>query len=225
MRKFGSILAAIGGFSIIMTVARLWNDGFPRLEGPEGDTWAGVLRILAPYAVMLLISLGVLGLGGWMANRPPTREELMEKDVRVVNFYQTSLDAWKAGKLEYLHPSFKTSGERKTVSVLVEDYHPYRDIAVRTLFEKFPPAPGEFLVGVGYHWFVVTDRKLIQKDGETGEFREIALADMQAYEVRLDKKNTVICKLRSGEEIRFEDAKGYAKAEFVSKMLAEPVQG
>jgi hypothetical protein len=223
MRKFGSFLLVAGIFSIIMTGLRLYRDGFARLEGTEGATWSGVLRILAPYIIVGLISLGVMALGGWLTGRPPSKAELMEKDERVVSFYQATLDAWKAGKLDHLHETFKTGGAVKKVGDLVTSYHPYNEPVMRTLFEKYPPAPGEFLVGVGYRWFVLTNKRLIHKDGKTGEFREIPLADIAAYDVLLDTQNTVICKLKSGEEIRFEDAKGYARADFMKKMLEAPL--
>ena len=69
MRTLGSILKAIGGFSLVMTGLHLWRVGFPRLEGPEGDSWAKVLSILASYAIMSLISLGILGLGTYLSGR------------------------------------------------------------------------------------------------------------------------------------------------------------
>ena len=82
MRKFGSILAIVGIFSIIMTGVRLYNAGFPLLEGPEGETWAGVLQILAPYAVMLLISLGVAGLEvTWRTALSPQRRRWRRMNV------------------------------------------------------------------------------------------------------------------------------------------------
>lgn len=47
MKSLGSILKGIGGFSLVMTGLHLWRVGFPRLEGPEGESWAKVLSILA----------------------------------------------------------------------------------------------------------------------------------------------------------------------------------
>jgi len=70
MKALGSILKVIGVLSLVMTGLTLWGAGFARLEGPEGDTWSGALRILAPFAIMALISLGILGLGYYLGNRP-----------------------------------------------------------------------------------------------------------------------------------------------------------
>jgi hypothetical protein len=223
VRKFGSILEIVGIFSIIMTGVRLYNAGFPRLEGPEGETAAGVLRILAPYAVMLLISLGVAGLGGTLANRPLSAEEKMEKDERVVTFYRTTLSAWSSGKLADLHSSFKMSGKMMRAADLMSKYQPYNDIAIRTMFEKFSPAPCEFMVGSGNNWFILTNLRLIQKDGKTDGFREVALADIDSYELREGQTDSLVCRMKAGTEILFENVLVYPKPEFLNKMLAHPI--
>ena len=108
----------------------------------------------------------------------------MEKDERVVTFYKTTLSAWSGGKLEELHSSFKLSARLMRTSDLMSKYQPYNDIAIRTMFEKFSPVPGEFMVGSGNGWFILTNLRLIQKDGKTDGFREIALADIELYELR-----------------------------------------
>jgi len=69
MKALGSILKAIGGFSLVMTGLHLWRVGFPRLEGPEGATWGNVLIILVPYAIMGLVSWGILALGQYLGKR------------------------------------------------------------------------------------------------------------------------------------------------------------
>lgn len=74
MKALGSILKVVGGFSLVMTGLHLWRVGFPRLEGPEGETWAKVLSILASYVIMGLISLGILGLGNYLGNRPAQKD-------------------------------------------------------------------------------------------------------------------------------------------------------
>lgn len=43
MKALGSLLKAIGGFSLVMTGLHLWRIGFPRFEGPEGESRAKVL--------------------------------------------------------------------------------------------------------------------------------------------------------------------------------------
>jgi len=66
------IFYGIGIMSLSFLVVRLYQEGFPRLEGPEGETWTGVLRILLPYIIMGALSGGIIGLGSLMtrlANR------------------------------------------------------------------------------------------------------------------------------------------------------------
>ena len=74
MKTLGAVLKAIGAFSLVMTGLHLWRVGFPRLEGPEGESWARVLTILASYAIMALISLGILGLGNLLGGRASRRD-------------------------------------------------------------------------------------------------------------------------------------------------------
>lgn len=65
----GNILNAFGYFSLVMTGLHLWRVGFPRLEGPEGESWPKVLSISASYVIMGLISFGFLGLGNYLTSR------------------------------------------------------------------------------------------------------------------------------------------------------------
>ena len=44
-------LAVVAG---ALTLVRLWQHGFPRLEGPAGQSWTSVAIVLAPYVLFLL---------------------------------------------------------------------------------------------------------------------------------------------------------------------------
>lgn len=57
MKAFGSVLKFIGVIILVLTALHLWQVGFPRLEGPEGATWAKVFSILISYLI-----LGLLGI-------------------------------------------------------------------------------------------------------------------------------------------------------------------
>ena len=80
MKALGSILKVIGGFSLAMTGLHLWRVGFPRLEGPEGESWAKVLSIVASYAIMGLISFGILCLGNYLGNHPVQKHSELPKE-------------------------------------------------------------------------------------------------------------------------------------------------
>ena len=80
MKALGSILKVIGGFSLAMTGLHLWRVGFPRLEGPEGESWAKVLIILASYAIMAFISLGICGLGAFVGDRASRKNIESQKE-------------------------------------------------------------------------------------------------------------------------------------------------
>jgi hypothetical protein len=68
-RSIGKVLHLFGGLSLLVTVVHLWKVGFPRLEGPWGQTLADVAGVLAPYACMALVS-GGLFLAGRRLMRP-----------------------------------------------------------------------------------------------------------------------------------------------------------
>lgn len=75
MRAIAAFLKGIGGLSLLMTGFHLWTVGFPRLEGPEGKTWGGVLVILASYAVMGLMSWGIFAGGQYLGKRALRKDQ------------------------------------------------------------------------------------------------------------------------------------------------------
>jgi hypothetical protein len=84
-------------------------------------------------------------------------------------------------------------------------------------FEDFQPLEGEFLIGLGFSkvenspWFVLTNLRLIQRDGRNNEFKEVTLADVDTYQVKrkltdtllLKVSDTLVFKMKSGNEISF----------------------
>ena len=50
-------------FWLVMTGLHLWQVGFPRLEGPEGRSWAKVISILLSYVLMAACAGGLAGIG------------------------------------------------------------------------------------------------------------------------------------------------------------------
>jgi hypothetical protein len=69
-----NILRGLGAFSLVMTGIHLWQVGLPQLEGPEGETWEQAISILASYAIMGLLSAGLIVLGSFLKNRSAKRE-------------------------------------------------------------------------------------------------------------------------------------------------------
>ena len=86
MKALGSILKAIGVFSLVMTGLHLWRVGFPRLEGPEGESWIKVFSILVSYVIMGLISFGILGLGEYLGNWQARRMNKRFQNLKVGDF-------------------------------------------------------------------------------------------------------------------------------------------
>lgn len=69
MKATGNSIRALGGLLLAGTLIFLWQAGFPRLEGTEGETWQGVFRILLPYVLAGLIGFGLFLLGTFVVER------------------------------------------------------------------------------------------------------------------------------------------------------------
>lgn len=69
MKATGNSLRGFGGVLLFLTAIFLWRRGFPQLEGPEGETWAGVFRIVLPYGLAALIGFGMFLFGTYVVER------------------------------------------------------------------------------------------------------------------------------------------------------------
>ena len=113
------------------------------------------------------------------------------KEERVVRFYETTRDAWASGKLSKINSSYKKEGKKakKSLEYLMTSYPPLNGNALGVFFEKFKPLPEEYMISQGAMvtkegielpgesaWFLLTNRRLIQRTGWVFEFKEIKLA-------------------------------------------------
>ena len=143
-----------------------------------------------------------------------------------VRFYQTTLKAWSEKKLTSLGKGFETEGKLQ-YDVFIKKYLPVEGSALHTLFTRFPPLEGEFLVGLGNlntinnGWFVITNLRLIQRDGRDNAFRAVTLAEVDKYQTKGTTAKTLIFQMKSGEEITFEKVLMYPADKFLSAMIAQ----
>jgi len=152
------------------------------------------------------------------------KDELeIEQDERVVNFYQTSLTAWSNGELASLHKGFKTDADAMQLADFIKKHPPYEGSSLRVFFKDFQPLEGEFLVGLGENWFVLTNLRLIQRDGRNNEFKEVTLADVDTYEIKQKKTVTLVFKMKSGQEILFEETQGFPLHKFISGLISQSI--
>ena len=150
------------------------------------------------------------------------KDELeMEQDERVVGFYQATLNAWSEGKLTGLDKGFKTEADAIKLPDFIKKHPPYEGTSLRAFFKDFQPLEGEFLVGRGEsHWFVLTNLRLIQRNGSNNEFKEVTLADVDTYEIKQKKTATLVFKMKSGQVIVFEKAQSFPLPKYISELIS-----
>jgi hypothetical protein len=137
-------------------------------------------------------------------------EKMLENDPRVVRFYQTTLETWAHGDLTSLSSTYKTVADRLDLAGMIQRYPPYEGRSLRVFFQQFPPKDNEYLVNLGEgHWYVLTNLRLVQKDGRTHEYREVTLLDIAKYEIGQQKLATLTFTLKSGQTIQFFDTGSY----------------
>lgn len=147
------------------------------------------------------------------------------QDPRVIEFYNNTLNSWQSGKLDYLNTTFRQNSKCDYDS-FVAALPPAPGSALAVFFEQFPPLPGEYLVGVGNDssgkaWFVLTNLRLMQKDGSANVFKVIYLNNIQEYLTagKMTKELTFV--MKNGERVIFEKVGRYPGEEYVKKMIAQ----
>lgn len=99
----------------------------------------------------------------------------------IVDFYKATLTAWSSGQLDNLNPGFRREVQDKSLDDFVKAYPPLVGGALHTFLFSFSPQPGEFLVGHSADSFVLTNLRLVQKDGKDNTFHEIPLAEVKNF--------------------------------------------
>jgi hypothetical protein len=183
----------------------------------HGQWWefAGSLVLVARGARALLVNARPARLADAKTREAAEIEEVLQsplmQDERIKSFYQTTLDAWSSGKLASLGPGYASEG-RTPYEGFLRKYPPKRGSALSVFLEKYPPCDGEFLVGLGNlgnaettGWFVLTNLRLVQRDGKDNGFKDIVLDGVDTYrkEGAAKAPKTLIFKMKSGEEITF----------------------
>ena len=116
------------------------------------------------------------------------------------------------------------------LETLIKTFPPYEGSALWVFFKRFQPIEGEFLIGVGNAetgknsgWFVLTNLRLIQRDGRSNEFKEVALSEVDTYKSKGKFSPTVVFKMKSGNEITFEKVKTTVADEYLSAAISQRI--
>ena len=140
-------------------------------------------------------------------------------DDRIRQFYENTIKAWRDGKLSDIDPSYAKEAE-STHEEFLEKYRPVENGALHIFFDQFPPRPDEYLVGVS-GWFVLTNLRLVQRDGLSATFKEIQLKHLDSYRIKGRLVKTLRFKMKSGETIIFRQVQMYPKESILNMIMKQ----
>ncbi len=140
------------------------------------------------------------------------------KEPRVTQFYRDTAAVWKSGKLSKLSETFERNSDPYDMFMNVDSFRPAEGTALHAFFTQLPALPGEFLVGRN-DWFVLTNRRLIQKDGATGLYREVVLSNVASFDMIAAETGAFAFKLNSGEVLNFQGCSYYPKNEYLQEAM------
>jgi hypothetical protein len=122
------------------------------------------------------------------------------EDNNVVQFYANGFAAWAGGNVALTQAPPTPEGFQ--LLDFINRYPPDAGTAMGAFFDSWQPSADETLVGLDNGWFVLTNVRLIQKDGRDSSFKHVPLADVASYRI---EGATMVFKMKNGEEIRFEN--------------------
>ena len=175
-------------------------------------------------AAIACIGFGVARMARMRKAKAALKSDLLQ-DPRVMEFYRNTQSAWTEGKLSNLTNKFEKEG-RIAYEPFVKRYRPIEGTGLHTLFSKFPPLKDEYMVGVGDSesgsdkgWFVLTNKRLIQKDGRDKVYKEIDLAKIDTYDMSGKWTKKMDFKLTSGETVDFEKVEMFPAKKYLDEMI------
>ena len=142
----------------------------------------------------------------------------------MIRFYKTTQNSWSSGKLSNLGKAFENEGKLQYQD-FIKRYLPIEESALHVFFTHHRPSEGEYLIRLGNlagskqtGCFILTNLRLIQKDGKDNKFKEIELADIDTYKINAVKK-TMQIEIKSGEKIVFEKLSMFPEDKFLSETI------
>lgn len=150
------------------------------------------------------------------SQKPPALFDRQE----VVDFYKTTHAAWSSGQLDSLDPdrNFRREAKKSLDEFVKKSCPPVEGEALYTFLSRFSPQPGEFLVGYYSDWFVLTNLRLVQKDGKDNTFHEIPLAEVKSFKSNA-RSGTLTFELETGQLIELSKLSYMPKDEFLGEMI------
>lgn len=135
-------------------------------------------------------------------------------------FYRGTKAAWSSGQipssLSGLEGDSKASYTDFVLSRMPDD-----GTGLYTFFREFPPKANEVLIATDSStkrdWFVLTNERLIQKDGRNKSFKEVVLRDVDT--ITADPGKSLGFKMKSGEIVDFEGIGSYPSESFIKGVI------
>jgi len=188
--KRGALVLAVIFFGII---------GFSSGASPFAPSGSFTDAVLIAAAGLILFgAIWFVLTKSWFHLHPelaPKRPEGMEdgkervgnkdilQDEAVVRFYKNTMSAWAAGEMAEFGEVFKKQA-RLPYDKFVKIYSPIEGSALYVFLTQFRPREKEIMVGLSIgadKSFVLTNYRLIQKNGTDGNWLEFELAKVKSY--------------------------------------------
>ena len=222
--QISRVAAAVFGFALTTGVL-IWGLNVYGQSDATEEHFVTFFGIELSQSVFVLLSLAWYGYDGWqmvraVRERQTTKDALARypllADEDAVRFYRGGFASWADRALGVAEPAPENVASLKVLD-FVDRYPPSEGTALGRFFEKWDRSPEEFLVGLENRWFVLTNRRLIQRDGRDDRFKEVVLADVESYEIDGAK---MTFRMRTGEEVTFENVGALPGRDLLSQYLA-----
>jgi len=157
--------------------------------------------------------------------RPSAEHAPPPIDPSMAAFFRRTMDAWAGRRL----PCFTDIHEREgqiSYARFVQNYAPEKGGALSVLSAAFPPRDDEYLIGYGDQdsgrnraWFVLTNQRLLQKDGRSKTFCEVILSDVDSFTLRGTWTMDLAFTMTSGERLELRRLEMCPKEEFLAAAI------
>ena len=158
--------------------------------------------------------------GSKEVNKPFKLNEKLSKDPKVIEFFKQTYDAWIGGKLDGINMNFHNEAKSIIPEDFMKKYSSYE--VLETFFTDFPPMQSEFLIGWSNAisenvrgWFVLTNLRLIIRDGVTLTFHEVKLREIVDFKPSQNRSVPFVFNLKSGISVKINIVNFCPKEEYI----------
>jgi len=222
--QISRVAAAVVGYAITTGVL-IWGLSVYKESDSFEEHFVTIFGIELSQSVFVVLCLAWYGFDTWhlvaaTMERQATQDLLQRHpqlaDEHVVRFYSTAFTAWAGQKLALAEPG-PEGAQGVRLPDFVDKYPPDEGTALGRFFETWQQSDEELLAGLDNRWFALTNLRLIQKDGRDDRFKEVVLADVEAFEV---EDSSLVFKMRAGGEVSFERVESHPEAALLSSVIS-----